>query len=115
MNNVINNFFKEIEDALEKFNNDNAVASFDDVESYFLEKFNLIENENEEIAQMGFDLQSALSELESGIDNRKILEEIQNIYTQMKNKWKGKNLGLRINDIETKNWLLNLLVWMLMS
>lgn len=81
---IIDMFIKEIEGGLERFNNEDEVRSIDGVESFFLDNFDEINKENDEMAQLGFDLQTEIVELESGGDNQERLVRIERILDKIK-------------------------------
>lgn len=81
---IIDMFIKEIEGGLERFDNEDAVRSIGGVESFFLDNFDEINKENDEVAQLGFDLQTEIVELESGGDNQERLVRIERILDKIK-------------------------------
>lgn len=84
MSQIINKFIKVIEDGLQRFDNGDAVRSIGGVESFFLDNFDEIEKANEEVAQLGFDLQTEIVELESDGDNEERLAEAERILNKIK-------------------------------
>ena len=87
---IIDLFIKEIEEGLERFDNEDAVRSIGGVESFFLDNFDEINKENDEVAQLGFDLQTEIVELESGGDNEERLVRIERILDKIKEANKAR-------------------------
>ena len=81
---IIDMFIKEIEGGLERFDNEDAVRSIGGVESFFLDNFDEINKENDEVAQLGFDLQTEIVELESSGDDQEKLVRIKRILDKIK-------------------------------
>ena len=90
MKKIIDMFIKEIEEGLERFDNEDAVRSIDGVESFFLDNFDEINEANDEVAQLGFDLQTEIVELESGGDNQERLVRIERILDKIKEANKAR-------------------------
>ncbi|WP_295149791.1 hypothetical protein [uncultured Peptoniphilus sp.] len=90
MKKIIDMFIKEIEEGLERFDNEDAVRSIGGVESFFLDNFDEINEANDEVAQLGFDLQTEIVELESGGDNEERLVRIERILDKIKEANKAR-------------------------
>lgn len=83
MSNIINIFLDKIANAINNAEDIELFEEFDDIETFFLRNYDLIEESNSEIAQLGFELQTNISELDTSEDDEELLNNIDIIFRKM--------------------------------
>ncbi len=94
MSNIINIFLDKIANAINNAEDIELFEEFDDIETFFLRNYDLIEESNLEIAQLGFELQTNISELDTSEDNEEFLNNIDIIFRKM-TKLNENNLWIK--------------------
>ena len=85
--NIINKFFKEIENALLTEPSDKDWALFNALEDYFIDNNDQIFKESEKISDVGYEMQDIISEMSYMDDFTKCRENISNIFETMKKEY----------------------------
>lgn len=85
--NIINKFFKEIENALLTEPSDKDWALFNALEDYFIDNNDQIFKESEKISDLGYEMQDIISEMNYMDDFTKCRENISNIFETMKKEY----------------------------
>lgn len=87
--NIINNFFKEIENALSTEPSYKDWELFNTLKDYFIENNDMIYKESEKISDLGYDMQDIIAEMSYMDDFTKCRKEISYLLQRMKKEVKN--------------------------